>query len=50
MSKKQMSNEMVSRFGFENKKVIRFFQAMDKGATREQLEALYNKAMARYNK
>lgn len=45
MSKKQMSNEIVKKLGFENKKVIRFFRAMEQGASREELELMYLKAI-----
>ncbi len=47
MSKKQMSNEIVKKLGFENKKVIRFFKAMEQGASKEELELMYLKAISR---
>ena len=46
MSKKQMSNEIVRKLGFENKKVIRFFKAMEQGASKEKLELMYLKAIS----
>ena len=46
MSKKQMSNKIVKKLGFENKKVIRFFKAMEQGASREELELMYLKAIS----